>query len=97
MNIMHTNIEKLERVDNSIIEVRKILKELVLNLNERINQKFMPLKVKEILNKIANIGQSTEEFIAEVHNFHVTMKNYLESWIALLEELNVFDWMDADG
>ena len=59
MNIMHRNIEILEKADNSIIEVRKVLKEIVDNLNERINQKFMPLKIKEILNKIENTRKNT--------------------------------------
>ncbi|KMQ89919.1 hypothetical protein RF55_10387 [Lasius niger] len=95
MNIMHTNIETIERADNSIIEVRKILKEIIHNLKQRINQKFMPLKVKEILREIENIGKSTTEFIEEINNFYITMANYLESWIKPLEELDVFEWMDV--
>lgn len=81
---MHTNIETIERADNSIIEVRKVLKEIINNLNQRINQKFMPLKVKEILREIENTEKNTTEFIEEMNNFYITMINYLESWIKIL-------------
>lgn len=94
MNIMHTNIETIERADNSIIEVRKVLKEIINNLNQRINQKFMPLKVKEVLREIESTEKNTTEFIEEINNFYITMINYLKSWIKPLEELDVFEWMD---
>jgi len=29
----------------------------------------------------------------EVHEFYLTMKNYLESWIVPLKELDIFEWM----
>jgi len=95
MNIMHTNIEIIERADNSIIEVKTVLEEILYNLNQRINQKFMPLQIKEILRKIENTGKSTTEFMKEVHEFYLTMKNYLESWIVPLKELDIFEWMDV--
>lgn len=79
MSIMHTNIEIIEKADNSVIEIRDVLREILYNLNERINQKFIPLKIKEILNRIKNSGKSSEEFLKELYDFYVTMKNYLES------------------
>lgn len=54
MNIMHTNIETIERADNSteVRNVLNVLKEIVQNLNQRINQKFMPFKIKDIKKKL---------------------------------------------
>lgn len=92
MNIFHTRIEKLEKNDNSIIETRKILLSIIKNLEERITNNFVPIKV---LNNLKNFDTKIkEDFLKNSISFYKEIKNYIESWIKPLDEFIVFEWMD---
>lgn len=52
MSTFNVNIQKLEKQDIPIIETVEILQNIVNNIYERIDNDFVPLKIKSILKKL---------------------------------------------
>lgn len=73
----------------------EILAEVCAKLQERTSCKFIPLKVREILNKVKNSGleEEVDDFIAEAHRLYEVANQYLESWLKPLQEFQCFHWM----
>lgn len=92
MNIVQTNILKIERLDISVLEVKNILKEISENLNERLENNFIPLKVKEIIKNVTDEPKKNL-LMEETKIFYKTIKDYIESWTLPLKNLDVFDWL----
>lgn len=62
MNILHSQIEKLERNDNSILETKKILSTILKSLNDRLTNRFLPFKVQAILKLVdATVREEFQE------------------------------------
>lgn len=97
MSVIHTNIERVERKENSVVEVRKILEKVISLLDERITNKFCPLKIKSILKKLEDDGKDTHEFHTKIKDFYNEINGYIKMWIVPFKDLTVFDWIDLTG
>ncbi|KAK9752061.1 hypothetical protein QE152_g4533 [Popillia japonica] len=87
MAIIHTNIERVERNENSIVEIRKILDKVISLLEERITNNFCPLRVRTILKKLHDKGKNTEEFSTKIKLFYNEINDYLKMRIEPFEDL----------
>ncbi|KAK9704277.1 hypothetical protein QE152_g28395 [Popillia japonica] len=97
MAIIHTNIERVERKENSVVEIMKILDKVISLLEERITNNFCTLRVRTILKKLHDEGKNTEEFSTKIKLFYNEINDYLKMWIEPFADLKVFDWIDLTG
>uniref|UniRef100_A0A8B9KYY9 DUF4371 domain-containing protein n=1 Tax=Astyanax mexicanus TaxID=7994 RepID=A0A8B9KYY9_ASTMX len=96
MSVFQSNIQEMEREDNSVVEVKRILNKVQSLLHERKMNNFMPLKVKSMLaqkQKDGN-GQRCDHFSAQVQGLYSSCLDYLQKWMAPMEEFSTFMWMD---
>jgi len=95
MSIFHPNIEALERQNNSLIEVIEILENVVNLLKQRLDNKFMPIKLKGLIDKAKNEGFEKEckIFLNISNNLYICSIEYLDVWVKPFEEFNIFKWM----
>lgn len=65
-------------------------------LHERKMNNFMPLKVKSMLaqKQKDGYGQRCDHFSAQVQDLYSSCSDYLERWMAPMEEFSTFMWMD---
>lgn len=94
MSVFHTNIERMERQDNSVIETRNIILNVKKSIEQRLEQNFKPMKIREILRKLQEAGKNTEHFTANMTKFYTEICDYLNLWIEPFEEFQIFEWMD---
>lgn len=96
MSVFHNHIQEMERENNSIMEVKKILSSIHNILIERKNNNFMFLKVKELLaeNRREELEEGCDEFIADVLGMYSSCLEFLEKWMTPMEEFLSFMWMD---
>lgn len=91
MYVFHGNIEKMERSDNSLLEVKDILTSLKKTLEDRIKENFVPIKVLSILNRQ---GEDTKnQFKQCCMDFYTEIKSYITTWEKPMHDFNQFDWM----
>nr|XP_028566005.1 uncharacterized protein LOC114586556 isoform X1 [Podarcis muralis] len=95
MSIFHSNILELERENNSVVEVLKVLLCVHNMLTERKRNNFMCLKVKSLLAEKRKHGLSAEcdKFCAEVNSLYDRCIEYLEKWMEPMKEFSCFMWM----
>lgn len=79
------------------MEVIKILESTKEILEEKINSKFIPLKVKNLLNAEEVSDTSKHNFEKEVITFYCVGRQYLEKWSKPMEHLKIFNWMLLDS
>lgn len=91
MHVFHAKIEKVEKSDNSVIEIRNIFTYLNKTLEDRIKENFVPIKVQNILDK--QDENTKVEFKKRCIDFYKEMKSYLEKWEKPLKYFDKFDWM----
>lgn len=96
MCIFQAHIQEMERENNSVVEVKKIIDKVHTMLQERKAHNFMPLKVKGMLaqKQKDGFGQRCDHFSAEVQGLYSACLGYLERWMAPMEEFSTFMWMD---
>lgn len=100
MSVFERQILKLEKTDISVIEVAVILKDTLRLINERKEERFIPIKVKSILKRIENevSTDDIEKLYAEVDEFYETSAAYLQKWMTHLNEFStIFTWMLLDS
>jgi len=91
--IFNRNILLIEKSKTSIIELRKILSTILDNLKNRQINKFVGLKVLEMLRKEEISDQIKHTFYVEVDEFYNTAITYLTKWSVSTNHLYIFDWM----
>lgn len=96
MSLFQESIKRIERSDISVIEVRKILKNICLSLKERKSNNFISLKVRSILNIATRNGQENKatHIKLQINNLYDRTINYTESWLKPLDELESLEWVD---
>ena len=94
--VFSSRIMKIEKRDNSIIEVLGCLKEIVALIKARMDEKFIPLSVKRCLKDDEITSQEMKKFLLEVDNNYVTCHDYLKKWASSLESFDIFSWMLLD-
>lgn len=65
-------------------------------LENRLNQLFLPAKVRESLSKLESLDNKAnyrEEFSGTVREFYSRCVNYLENWTTNLSVLKLFEWV----
>lgn len=95
MSIFHDNVKKLERKNNSIIEILNIVDVVSQALRDRINSKFIPLSIKSTLSRLRAEGKDREcdDFVQQVMTVYMEAEEYLQEWTASLFEFRVFNLM----
>jgi len=71
-SVFHTHIQAVERASNSVVEVLTSLVSVQKLPEERKNQNFLSLKVKELLSQKRSEGYEIEgkNFLSEVANLY---------------------------
>jgi hypothetical protein len=84
MSIFHCHIQEMEREDNSIMEIKKILSSIHNVVIERKTNNFMSLKVKGLLaaHRREGLGEGCDKFMADVLGMHAwsTWRNGWRPW-----------------
>ncbi|KAM3824636.1 uncharacterized protein M6D78_016129 isoform 1-T5 [Vipera latastei] len=95
MNAFHLHIEEMERENNSVVEVMRTLDSVHTILLDRRAQNFMSLTVKGMLADKCKEGLEAEcdAFSHAVHRLYSHCIDYLEMWMASLQEFSCFAWM----
>lgn len=100
MSLFHGRMEKIEKESNSIVDVLSIIDEICESLQKRIEEKFLPLRVKSELSKLCNEGKESlcTNFVDKLMDIYKTTLEYLNTWTEVFTELRVFEWLDfKDG
>lgn len=95
MYIFNENIKTIEREENSLLEVMECLSMVKKNLEERIKEKFLPLKVKAIFRRQTEEGKDTQVQVMKKNFLFMYEKclSYLNLWTSSLKEFENFLWM----
>ena len=95
-SVFHTHIQAVERASNSVVEVLTSLVSVQKLPEERKNQNFLFLKVKELLSQKRSEGYEIEgkNFLSEVANLYENYLQYLNKWMKPLEELFQVDVLE---
>lgn len=93
LSCFNNQILKIEREKITIIEVRAIMDETAKMIENRIRDKFLPLKTKEILRNSGLEVQIIEDFKNEIIECYLVAKTYLNKWIAPLKQFSFLQWM----
>lgn len=88
LSCFNNQILKIEREKITIIEVRAIMDETAKMIENRIRDKFLPLKTKEILRNSGLEVQIIEDFKNEIIKCYLVVKTYLNKWIAPLKQFS---------
>lgn len=71
--------------------------ELINKLQNRLNELFLPLKMRESLLKLENMEDSVnyrDNIITHVKQFYSNCVTYLQNWSSNLSELKLFGWVN---
>ncbi|XP_032089989.1 uncharacterized protein LOC116519975 [Thamnophis elegans] len=95
MNAFHLHIEEMERENNSLVEVMKTLDSVHTILLDRRAQNFMSLTVKGMLadKRKEGLEAGCDAFSEAVRRLYSHCIDYLEMWMASLQEFSCFTWM----
>ncbi|CAM4571952.1 unnamed protein product [Leuciscus chuanchicus] len=96
MSVFHEHIEDMEKENNSVVEVSNILHSVHNVLQERKENNFMSIKVKELLAQKRKDGhdQDCNQFCAAVNGLYTACLQYLDKWMTPMAEFSPFMWMD---
>lgn len=94
MYVFHENIKLIEREDNSVLEVLECLENVRICLKQRIEEQFLPLKVKQIFKQ--NLEMDSEIKILKKNFLYVYERclQYLENWTRPLNDFKLMQWMN---
>jgi hypothetical protein len=76
-----------------VIEVKSLLDETLCTLNERKEENFVAMKVKEILSEDEISENMARKFNAEAADFFDTAIDYLRKWSSVMGHMDSFKWM----
>lgn len=95
MSVFNSNILQLEKEDNSVLEVIEILDYVCKVLQDRLNQKFICLKVKQKLEIATEEGLDKEVnlFMEEAMLLYESCLEYLKRWLCMFDDFSCFKWM----
>lgn len=98
MYVFHEKTKQLEAEKNSLLETKNVIMYLDNLLQNRLDECFMPLKVKELLQKLENEGLISDvaKFKTELVSCYKKMGNYIKLWTKQFNEFFVFDWMEIN-
>lgn len=94
--MFHKYISKIESQDISMCEASISLKEIKSNIEERKNELFVPLIVKQNIEKLVKEKCDTNieiEFYSAVRVFYETCIDYLNKWDKSFEDIAAFEWI----
>ena len=91
--LLSTNIKKIEKRENSVIEVLSILNDLVKCVKEKMDVKFIPLSVRSCLSKDEITNEQKTKFKLEVEDYYSTCHGYIMKWVYSLDEFKTYTWM----
>lgn len=94
--VFQSHIQEMERENNSVVEVKRILNRVQSMLYERKMNNVMPFKAQSMLAQKQKDGydQRCDHFSAQVQDLYSSCFDYLERWMAPMEEFSTFVWMD---
>lgn len=93
-SIFENAIRNMEGDLKTANEISDSIDTLKFQCKERSNEKFIPLAIKNILNKLVDEGQINETwFETRVQNFYENCFQYLDKWSQQFENVKVFSWL----
>lgn len=96
MSMFQDNIKLMERKENSVIEIHKTLLNMLRCLQDRIDQKFVPLKIRTFLRiSIENgLQNKVDQFKTEMENMYVEALQYIKIWTENFSQFDKLGYMD---
>lgn len=96
--LFDATILKMERSVSTAVEVYSDLAELKGELQSRKTNKFLSIKVKQLLKIAMASGAITEDdFLQTVQSFYATSLEYFDLWEASSAPFRLFSWMSLRG
>lgn len=92
MAIFQPKILEIERENNSIMDIAKILQTLDNTLKAREDAKFVPLKVRDLISTCSS-EEKKDEFLNDIQKCYKCCRDYLNKWRQPLVDLEIFEWM----
>lgn len=92
MAMFQPKILEIERENNSIMDIAKILQTLNDTLKAREDTKFVPLKVRDLISNCSS-EEKKDEFLNDIQKSYKCCRDYLNKWRQPLMELEIFEWM----
>lgn len=97
LSIFQKRVERVQSECNSVVEVRFHIISVQKMLEARQTDKFISLKVKELLKSLRDDGTIQQmminKFTDEALNVYKACADYLKKWACSLEEFAIFEWM----
>ncbi|CAH0406173.1 unnamed protein product [Chilo suppressalis] len=93
MSIYQANLAKVEEEHNSLLEISKILQSVLRMLQNRRNDKFLPLRVRQLLRDNCGENEEAESISNEFFSVYEACENYLKEWIKPFDDFKCFEWM----
>ena len=94
MSVFQSNLASVEQEENSVLEITNILESILRLLRNRIEDKFVPLKVKQLVRGANGSNEETQSIYDEFQQVYKASLEYLEKWIRpLVGEFKCFEWM----
>ena len=93
MSVFHENVKEMEKEQNSVLEILKIVDRVAGALRDRIENQFLPFGVKSIIFRLRKDGkdQMCDLFIQQTMTVYEQTEKYLLEWISSLSQFRVID------
>lgn len=92
LNFINKQMIKIQKPNVTVLEVKVVVDETIQMLNFRIIYQFLPLKAKEVLDRISQ-DVNVEKFKKEITNLYTVAKILIESRSKILQQFQYLDWM----
>jgi hypothetical protein len=95
MSVFQSHIQEIEKENNSIVEVLRVLISICDILVEHRSQNFMSLRVKSLIEEKRKEGlrANCDKFCAEVNCLYESCVQNLKKWMQPMEEFSCFMWV----
>lgn len=96
MNVFHTTINDLEKEHNCLLDIVRIQNSVSKCLENRLQNKFMPMNISQKLDSLREDGLETEvnNFINSALCLYQSCKDYLDKWTVQCDEFECFYWLN---
>lgn len=94
-SLFYQTVKIVEDNKSTAVQVSSEINKLILKLQARKDEHFLPLIIRDDLRKLCEDGQINREwFLNHVNMFYQNCLDYLNLWSAQFKEINCFEWTE---
>lgn len=90
MSVFQNSMASIEKEENSVLEVVMIIERILRLLRNRIKDRFVPLKVKQLLKEHNVSEKISQEMNDEFQKVYSACLDYLKKWIDPFKMFDMF-------